>query len=94
MFGVTGRRVQAKLSPALLGHMQAGMEAALRPLDFTAFNRYHHGAKVLAQDVGVLRDCLAMGNATDHPMPSLKELLTRYDAHRALAAEAKLIAAI
>ena len=94
LFGITGRKVQAALSAELLGQMHAGMEAGLRPLDFTAFNRYHHGGKVLAQDVGVLRDCLAKGTATDHPMPRLKELLARYDAHRALAAGAKLIAAI
>ena len=93
-FGETGRRVQAALSAELLGQMQAAMEAGLRPLDFTAFNRYHHGGKVLAQDVGVLRDCLALGTATGHPIPRLKELLARYDAHCGLAAGAKPIAAI
>lgn len=80
-FGRTGAKVRAALSQTLVTGMQTGMEAGLRPLDFTAFNRYHHGGKVLAQDVQVLRDAFADGAAHGHAMPALAELLAHYEAH-------------
>lgn len=77
-FGAMGRRFGTALSEDLVVGTQAAMEAGLRPLDFTAFNRYHHGGKVLAQDVRVLRDCLADGRASGRSMPALERLLARY----------------
>jgi hypothetical protein len=50
------------------------------PLDYQAFNRFHHGGKVRAQDVEILHDCLAEGRSTGHAMPALEDLLERLEA--------------
>lgn len=53
----------------------------MRPLDYQAFNRFHHGGKVHAQDVSALRDCLADGQRQGRKMTALKTLLDRLDRH-------------
>ena len=45
------------------------------PLDFDAFNRFHHGAKVIAQDIDILRDYLALGKKSGMEMPALTRLV-------------------
>jgi len=62
------------------------MEQAALPIDFSAFNHFHHGGKVRAQDLQVLRNCLAAGLARGRKMAALGELVARYEAHCAAPA--------
>jgi len=57
------------------------MERDCLPVDYSAFNRFHHGGKVREQDIQVLRDVLASGRSQGRAMPALTELLARYEAH-------------
>lgn len=86
-FGAMGRRMANALSVEVVAGTHRAMEDGLRPLHLTTFNRHHHGGKVLAQNVGMLRDCRAAAAAAGHPTPALDELLARYDAHVAGKAE-------
>src|SRR3546814_4008400 len=52
------------------------------PLDYQAFNRFHHGGKVLAQDVEVLEHSLAVGRQKGREMPALAALLDAYRVYR------------
>ena len=79
-FGVWGKAAGLMLSEKALLKMIGRFERDLRPLDFCAFNRFHHGDKVLAQDIEVLRVCLREGQSQGRSMASLGELLGRYDA--------------
>jgi Ketopantoate reductase PanE/ApbA len=58
-----------------------GIERSSLPLDFHAFNRFHHGAKVLAQDVQIMQNSIALGESRGKPMSALKELLQRLRQH-------------
>jgi hypothetical protein len=62
------------------------MDQAALPIDFSAFNHFHHGGKVRAQDLQVLRNCLAAGLARGRKMAALGELVARYEAHCAAPA--------
>jgi hypothetical protein len=57
------------------------LENASLPLDFHAFNRFHHGGKVRDQDLQVMQNCLATGLARGHKMSALGELVARYQMH-------------
>jgi hypothetical protein len=69
------------LLPGLLLRSFAVMARWTPPLDFTAFNRFHHGGKVLAQDLDVLQTCLREGRKQNRSMGHLAELLARFDRH-------------
>jgi hypothetical protein len=62
-------------------HLQ--MEREVLPLDYQAFNRFHHGGKVRAQNLEALRDCLAEGQRHGRPMAALQALLAKLAAHEA-----------
>ncbi|WP_438853121.1 ketopantoate reductase family protein [Brevundimonas nasdae] len=57
-------------------------QAATLPMDLQAFNRFHHGGKVNAQDQQLLLDCVAAGQAIGQPMKALQMLVERITAHR------------
>jgi hypothetical protein len=67
-------------TPVLHWLLNKMYEASL-PLDFHAFNRFHHGAKVRAQDLQVMQNCLASGRAQGRKMAALGELVARYESH-------------
>lgn len=52
------------------------------PIDFGAFNRFHHGGKVQAQDIEIMQNCVAVGVSQGYAMSALKEVLARLDAHK------------
>lgn len=62
--------------------MWKAWEAATLPMDLQAFNRFHHGGKVNAQDQQLLLDCVAAGQAIGQPMKALQTLVERATAHR------------
>jgi hypothetical protein len=79
--GETGQHMAAAMGPQETAQVHLSIEQEMLPLDYQAFNRFHHGGKVRAQDIESLRDCLAEGHRSDHPMPSLQELLNRLETH-------------
>ncbi|KAH8654161.1 hypothetical protein BGZ61DRAFT_374005 [Ilyonectria robusta] len=60
----------------------AAREKQMLPLDWQAFNRYHHGAKVNAQDREHLHACQEIGETDGKPMSALRELLQRVEARQ------------
>lgn len=55
------------------------MEQDMLPLDYQAFNRFHHGGKVKAQDVESIRNSIVEGELHYRQMKALKELLQRVE---------------
>jgi hypothetical protein len=57
----------------IVAHMMNYEEEAL-PLDLHAFHAFHHGGKVAAQHIKLMRDCIAAGEAMGKPMAAMKTL--------------------
>ncbi|MET0547440.1 MAG: 2-dehydropantoate 2-reductase N-terminal domain-containing protein [Caulobacterales bacterium] len=73
------------MSDETLAATYLGVEAASLPLDFAAFNRFHHGGKVAEQDLEIMKKCAAAGERGGRPMSALKEIIARLEALRAAA---------
>jgi Ketopantoate reductase PanE/ApbA len=81
-FGWIGKCVRPMLCKTLFIRTISKMEKDLLPLDFSAFNKFHHGGKVLAQDIQVLENCLHEGERQKKPMNNLRDLLLQFDNHQ------------
>lgn len=58
-------------------------ETAMRPMDFMAFNRFHHGGKVVEQDTQILQRCIDIGVSEGRSMTASRWLLDQWKArHR------------
>ncbi len=79
--GWPGKLGALLMSQRLLSKMNQRTERNALPVDYQAFNRFHHGGKVREQDIGVMKQCLESGRAQGRSMPALEELIRRYDAH-------------
>lgn len=77
--GWWGKIVGALMGQAVSARAHTRMERSMRPLDYQAFNRFHHGGKVYEQDLASLRASLADGRAHGRNMPALTQLLRRVD---------------
>ncbi|MGE3692648.1 MAG: ketopantoate reductase family protein [Novosphingobium sp.] len=80
-FGLAGKLFSLTMGPGMMARNNAKMEHICLPVDYSAFNKFHHGGKVREQDIQVLRDRLADGRAAGRAMPALSALLERYEAH-------------
>ncbi len=80
-FGLMGKVMSLMMGPGMMAKNNAKMERDCLPVDYSAFNRFHHGGKVREQDIQVLRDCLASGRSQGRAMPALAEILARYEEH-------------
>lgn len=60
----------------IVAHM-TNYEAEALPLDLHAFHAFHHGGKVAAQHIKLMRDTVAAGEAMSKPMVAMKTLVTR-----------------
>ena len=88
--GMAGKAAQAATTADGLLEIWRSLEQAALPLDFAAFNKFHHGGKVRAQDIELLKDCVKLGEQEGQPMSALKELLARVQT-KYLAGQASLI---
>jgi len=79
--GWTGQLCAPLLRTPALDWLLKKMYQSSLPLDFHAFNRFHHGDKVRAQDLQVMQNCLASGLAQRRKLPALGELVARYEMH-------------
>lgn len=84
-FGWIGRALSLAMTPSLTARLHSKIERDCLPLDYQAFNRFHHGGKVHAQDVQVLQNCLAEGRNAGRRMTALATLLEQLAAHEAAA---------
>ncbi|KAH6974650.1 hypothetical protein BKA56DRAFT_676067 [Ilyonectria sp. MPI-CAGE-AT-0026] len=80
--GEPGQQVARQTTENEFAVSLAAREKQMLPLDWQAFNRYHHGAKVNAQDREHLRACQEIGETDGKPMSALKELLQRLKARQ------------
>src|SRR6266516_2138471 len=81
--GWLGKLMALIMGPRVTANIHLRLERDMLPLDYQAFNRFQHGGKVRAQDVELLRDCLAEGQRRGQPMAALQALLAKLSAHEA-----------
>lgn len=77
IFGTAGQAAAEQTTPESVLAMFQGMTEGSKPLEFAAFNAYHHGGKVLEQDLDMLDDARQRAEAEGHDTPALRELITR-----------------
>lgn len=78
--GFLGKIVAVLSRPfSILTKMYKNMDADAAPLDFHAFNKFHHGGKVLEQDLEMARHTLEAEEQRGRKMPNLRALLARLD---------------
>jgi len=80
-YGFIVKLVSLMIWAPVVGILLKKLEKDSLPLDFHAFNKFHHGGKVRAQDIDVMRACAQSGAAQGRQMPALNELVRRYEAH-------------
>lgn len=81
--GLMGKLMVLFMGARMTAKIHLKLERDMLPLDYQAFNRFHHGGKVRAQDVEAMRNCLAEGQRRGRPMTALQELLKRLEKHEA-----------
>jgi hypothetical protein len=82
--GWVGRLAAPFLRKAMLAMLLGKMERDSLPLDFHAFNRFHHGCKVREQDIQAMKHSIATGAAAGRRMTRLRQLVDRYEEHCAV----------
>lgn len=75
--GWLGKLMRLVMTPGMTAKLHLKLEREMWPLNYQAFNRYHHGGKVHAQDVQVMENCVADGLRQGRAMTALKELLAQ-----------------
>lgn len=81
--GALGRLLRLLMTERLQLLLWRSLERGARPMDLTAFNRFHHGGKVQEQDLNLMRDCVSIGRSQNAEMPALSEVLSRLERHGA-----------
>lgn len=79
-FGLIGKLMALITSDKKSAERMLGVEAAAPLIDLNLFNQFHHGGKVLEQDVQVLENCIAVGSREGDEMNASKELIKRWQA--------------
>ncbi|HET8709942.1 MAG TPA: hypothetical protein VFM32_01100, partial [Spongiibacteraceae bacterium] len=82
--GFMGKIFSWLMSNAKLEKMMRDMDRDATPMGFTAFNRFHHGGKVLEQDVQILENCAAAGAREGCTMSAVNKLLAMWREHNAI----------
>ncbi|SNY38462.1 2-dehydropantoate 2-reductase N-terminal domain-containing protein [Paractinoplanes atraurantiacus] len=77
VFGPTGQAAAEQTTPEGLLEMFRQLTQLSKPLDFAAFNAYHHGGKVHQQDLDFLDDARSRADAEGTDVPALRELISR-----------------
>lgn len=82
-FGMDEDTIAQTMSNDALAKAQIETEQVCLPLDYQAFNRFHHGGKVSAQDFEVLRNCAKVGERHGYPMTALNRIIEQLEQTRA-----------
>lgn len=81
--GMGEAAIEQSMSDEALSAMHTGIETAALPLNYTAFNRFHHGNKVAEQDLEIMKKCAAAGKKGGRPMTALTEIISKLEKLRA-----------
>lgn len=76
--GLVGKLASRLLSDARLEKAMRDSDHNASAMGFTAFNRFHHGGKVLEQNIQILENCIALGEGEGRSMSATKSLLDRW----------------
>ncbi len=76
--GLMGKLLAFMMSDKKIAQTLRKTDSEAAPMGYTAFNRCHHGGKVVEQNVGILEKCLAEGAAHGQTLPATTELLRRW----------------
>lgn len=82
-FGMDDATIAQTMSDEALAKAQIQTEEICLPLDYQAFNRFHHGGKVATQDLEVMRNCARAGERHGRSMMALNEIIKRLEQTRA-----------
>jgi hypothetical protein len=74
-FGAEGIEAAKAVNEKAFDERFAGIQNVMLPLDWSAFNRFHHGGKVNGADQMLRRACLAKGREEGKEMPALEKLM-------------------
>ena len=83
--GWRARLLAVVMGPRATRMVHVKSERDMLPLDYQAFNRFHHGGKVRAQDIASMHSSIDEGRRQGRPMKALQTLLARLEAHQAAA---------
>lgn len=81
-FGWMGKLMRLVMTEKMHLKLWKKVEKDSLPMDFQAFNRFHHGGKVQPQDIEIMQNCVAIGEREGKAMSALKEVLARLEAHK------------
>ena len=76
--GLLGKLGSLLMSDSRIEKMMREMDADSEPLNMTAFNKFHHGGKVQSQDIQVMENCAAVGEAEGREMSATRALLANW----------------
>ncbi|NQX10420.1 ketopantoate reductase [Microbacteriaceae bacterium VKM Ac-2855] len=77
VFGAAGRAAAKQTEPAAVLESFRQTTQAVRPLDYAAFNAYHHGDKVNQQNLDILTHAANLAKADGLTTPALDDLIMR-----------------
>lgn len=77
-YGLIGKLLALLMSNGSLAKKMRETDRDAAPMGYTAFNRYHHGAKVLAQNVQILENCVAAGEKSGQRLDATRTLLEKF----------------
>lgn len=80
--GAAGQAAAARISGETVTRMWTAFEEDSSPLDLNAFNAFHHGGKVAAQDREFLQHFVTAGQRRGSPMTALEQLTAQQEAAR------------
>ena len=80
--GLTGKAFALLMSNSKLEKSMRDLERDASPMGFTAFNKFHHGGKVLEQNIQIMENCANIGEQDGRKMTALNTLLSRWHESR------------
>ncbi|TGD71909.1 ketopantoate reductase [Mangrovimicrobium sediminis] len=76
--GLQGKLMALFMSDKRMEKLMRDSERDAAPMGFAAFNRFHHGGKVLEQNVQILENCLSLGVEGGQKMDATRALVERW----------------
>ena len=81
-YGLVGKLLALLMTDAALEKKMRETDRDAGPMGYTAFNRFHHGGKVLAQNLQILANCVATGERAGRELRATRSLLQRFREQR------------
>jgi len=74
-FGLIGKLAAWMTKDAAIAKQMLTLDQQSGAIDFNAFNRFHHGGKVVEQDIQVIENCIQRGQQAGKAMRACRALL-------------------